>query len=470
MRKFGFIIGLLTITIIAIIWSIISVGYLSTEDSQIYYGIQSSNRHPQYWSYNGEEILLLGGSVEDNLFQIPDLKEHLDLLVEVGGNYVRNTMSSRDEGNVWPFRLGSDSLYDLNEWNDEYWQRFEIFLKETHRRKIIVQLEVWATFDFYRENWLVNPFNPKNNKNYDARRTKLDLEVDSHPIYTENNFFRSVPSQMSIMKLLEYQQKYVDKILSYTLSYDHVLYCMDNETSVTSDWGKFWAHYIRKVGLEMAMFLQTTEMWDPWDLNHIVHRETTDNPDTFSFVDISQNNHNSGETHWLNGIKRIEHLKQINAVRPCNNVKVYGNDGGRHQTTQNGIESFVRNVMFGSAGTRFHRPTSGQGLNPVARKVIQGLRTITDEMDFFNGMPLDHVIINKSPNEAYCRGVEGKEYLFYFTNGGDINVSISLPGGNGIVKWLSLDTRDGWKESAIQDGDSVTLSPPGKGNWLALIQ
>jgi hypothetical protein len=469
MKKFGFLIGILAITIIAILWSIIGSDYISQFDSN-YEGIQPSKAHPQYWSYKGKEILLLGGSVEDNLFQVPDLPAQLDLLVEVGGNYVRNTMSSRDEGNLWPFNLEMDSLYDLDKWNDEYWQRFENFLIETHKREIIVQMEIWATFDFYRENWLINPYNPKNNINYDARRTKLSLEVNSHPIYTENNFFRSVPGQLGIMKLLEYQQKYVDKILSYTLNYDHVLYCIDNETSVTSDWGKFWAQYIRRRGQENGKFLQTTEMWDPWDLDHIAHRETTDNPDIYSFVDISQNNHNSGEEHWSNGIKRIDHLRNIDALRPCNNVKVYGNDGGRHQTTQNGIECFVRNMMFGAAGIRFHRPTSGQGLNKVAQSAMKAVRIATDEMDFFDGEPLDHVIPDKDPNEAYCRGIEGKEYLVYFPAQGQVGLNITLPGMKGSIRWLSVDEGDWHSEAEIEINNEIRLTTPSGGNWLALIQ
>jgi hypothetical protein len=245
---------------------------------------------------------------------------------------------------------------------------------------------------------------------------------------------------------------------------------MDNETSVSSDWGRFWAEYIRKVGLENGKFLQTTEMWDPWDLDHIVHRETTDNPEIFSFVDISQNNHNSGEAHWSNGINRIKHIKQIDALRPCNNVKVYGNDGGRHQTTQNGIECFVRNILFGSASSRFHRPTSGQGLNDVAQNVIKGIRLVTDEMDFFNGIPLDQVIVSKDPNEAFCRGIEGKEYLFYFTNGGQVEVNISLTNSEGSLRWMSLDSGKWDLEEVITEGKQVKLSAPDKGNWLALIK
>ena len=65
--------------------------------------IQPYPGNPFYWQYKGKPDLLLGGSVEDNLFQITNLEAHLDLLKSVGGNYVRCTMSSRDEGDVWPF-------------------------------------------------------------------------------------------------------------------------------------------------------------------------------------------------------------------------------------------------------------------------------------------------------------------------------------------------------------------------------
>ena len=92
--------------------------------------IEPSKSHPQYWNLNGEDIMLLGGSVEDNLFQINDLETQLDLLRSVGGNYVRNTMSSRDEGNDWPFAQNDDGLYDLNAWNDTYWLKFDNLLKQ----------------------------------------------------------------------------------------------------------------------------------------------------------------------------------------------------------------------------------------------------------------------------------------------------------------------------------------------------
>ena len=129
--------------------------------------IQVDQTHPSYWQYNGHPQFLMGGSIEDNLFQYPDLEAHLDLLKSVGGNYVRNTMSSRDDGNIWAFERDANSgLYDLDRPNAAYWERFRSFLNQTAARDIVVQIEVWATFDFYDDRdmrrgfWQKNPFNP----------------------------------------------------------------------------------------------------------------------------------------------------------------------------------------------------------------------------------------------------------------------------------------------------------------------
>lgn len=429
--------------------------------------IQPGQKYKQYWEYNGKPFLLLGGSVEDNLFQIDNLEEHLDLLVSVGGNYVRNTMSSRDEGNVWPFAKNDEGMYDLNQWNDEYWKRFENFLKQTAERDIIVQIEVWATFDFYRDNWDVNPFNPKNNVNINQERNKLPTEVPTHPIYTQNNFFRSVPSQMALSEVIWYQQKYVDKMLSYSLQYGNVLYCMDNETSVTSDWGKFWAKHIKMQGLEQGKTVYCTEMWDPWELSHPFHNETFDNPEIFDFVDISQNNHITGQKHWDNGLMQLERLKQINALRPVTNIKVYGNDGGKHKTTRNAIESFIQNVFMGCSSTRFHRPTSGQGLNETAQAVIKSMREVSNKMDFFEGNPHNELLAEREEHEAYCRAIPGKEYAVYFPKQGAVTLFAGIE--NGTVQWLNVLENSWTKEQKIR-GTGIELKTPGDGHWVALVR
>jgi len=425
---------------------------------------------PSFWSYKGERVLLLGGSVEDNLFQVADLEYQLDLLASHGGNYVRNTMSSRDSGNVWAFDINEEDLYDLNKWNDVYWSAFERLLKLTAEREIIVQIEIWATFDFYRENWDVNPFNPVNNINYDSQRSKLPVSVDTHPIYTENNFFRSIPSQMALAAILGYQAKFVDKLLSYSLRYDNILYCIDNETSVSSDWGYYWAEYVQKKAFESGKRVYITEMWDPWDLSHPFHNETFDNPEIFGFVDISQNNHITGEDHWINGLKQLNRLKVINAVRPANNVKVYGNDGGRHKSTRNGIESFIQNAFMGCASTRFHRPASGQGLNEMAQHVISSIRSLSDQMDWFEAIPDNTCLSGREQHEAYCRRVDGNEYAVYFPDGGEVILDLSAHRGNLNMIWLDVLGSEWQGETQVSNREQLVLKAPGEGHWICLVR
>ena len=427
-------------------------------------GLHISQDYQQYWEYNGEPVLLLGGSDEDNLFQLPHLEQQLDLLASVGGNYVRNTMSSRDSGNVWAFQMDPESgKYDLNKWNPEYWNRFQSLLELTSEREIIVQVEIWATFDFYRENWELNPFNPKNNINYTADRTKLPLEVKTHPTMCDNPFFWSVPSHQNNMPLLHYQQLFVDKLLSHSLEFNNVLYCIDNETSVTSEWGKFWSEYIQKRAKEKGRTVHVTEMWDPWDLDHISHRETFDHPEIYSFVEISQNNHQRGQNQWDNGLRQIEKLRLAGNLRPVNNVKTYGNDLGRHGGgTHNGIQSFIRSTLFGSAAVRFHRPTSGLGLGDTAQAVIRGMRMATDRIDFFNAEPHNDLLLQREENEAYCRAMPGLEYLVYFPEAGEVMLDVSGSKNGLEVEQLEILTGKWEKLNVEKEDGSISLKSPGK--------
>ena len=461
-----------------VIWGIFTVGCTTRGQQETdsvkeitSAGIDISSEHPQYWQYNGETLLLLGGSDEDNLFQHPELDKQLDLLEQAGGNYVRNTLSCRDSGNVWPFGKSEEGLYNLDTWNEEYWNRLEHFLQATSSRDIVAQMEIWATFDFYRDIWEVNPFNPKNNVNYNTRRSKLPEVVDSHPIFTENNFFRSVPDQMALMVVLEYQQKFVDKVLEHSLNYDNVLYCMDNETSVTAEWGRFWADYIRKVALENGKKVHTTEMWDPWDLHHVAHRETMDHPEIYTFVDISQNNHITGDEHWENGLAQIEHLEKINALRPLNNVKIYGNDGGRHKTTRNAIESFCQNVLMGTASARFHRPPSGQGINQIAQACIKSLRDVEKRsISFFEGTASNDLLLSREANEAFCRNINRKEFIIYFPAGGTIDLDLKNQKTDFNLYWLDV-LNSSWSDGEkIEGGIVVTIDAPAKDHQIALIQ
>lgn len=432
--------------------------------------IKIYSENPRYWQYKGEPVLLIGGSVEDNLFQIPNLREHLELLKSVGGNYVRSTMSWVDEGDVPPHKKIGDK-YDLNQWNEEFWNRFRNFLKWTDEMDIIIQIEVWATFNYYREPWAANPFNPMNNSNYTEEESGLPTSVNSHPVATNNNFFWSVPKERNQEIVLKYQEKFVDKLLSETLPYGHILYCMDNETAVTAAWGEYWSTYIKKKAEEVGRVVETTEMWDPWDLSDNKHKATFDHPETYSFCDISQNNHQKRQRHWDNAQKI---RAKLSPIRPINNIKIYGADGGRFGSTRDGLERFWRNVFGGFASARFHRPDSGVGLSKVAQAHLKSMRMITDKMDIFTCEPNTDLLSNREENEAYAIANPGKEYAVYFPKGGSVDLDLSAIGKTDAktvsIRWVNIRKSEWKQEKEMPVSDTITLTAPTEAHWAVLVQ
>ncbi|HID21909.1 MAG TPA: hypothetical protein EYP14_05850, partial [Planctomycetaceae bacterium] len=241
--------------------------------------------NPRYWQYKGRPVLLIGGSKDDNAFQLPDLKQHLDEIKRAGGNYIRNTMSDRPNKGfeVYPFKRLPNGKYDLNEWNEVYWRRFDNMLRWTAEREIIVQIEVWDRFDYSdhrgSNNWSRHPYNPKNNVNYTVEESGLKTTYKRHPGANEQPFFFTVPAEQNNQVVLKYQVAQVDKMLSYSLKYGHVLYCMDNETSGSPEWGKFWALHIKKRAAEVGVDVFVTEMWDQWNIKGDEHKRTLDHPE-----------------------------------------------------------------------------------------------------------------------------------------------------------------------------------------------
>ena len=276
--------------------------------------IQPYTANPRYWQYNGQPVLLLGGTIKDCLFQIPDLEAHLDLLQSVGGNYVRNTMSDRRiyGYEVPAFHQAADGLYDLNRWNPVYWQRFADLLRWTAERDIIVQIEMWDRFDHSQRHWEESPLNPANNINYTVEESGLETAYPVHPGGNQQPFFYTVPTLRNNQVVLPYQQAFVDQVLKHSLAYDHVLYCMDNETSGDPAWGAYWNDYIKERAQQAGKTVETTEMWDEWDVRGQTHRATFDHPEQYSFIDISQNSWQREQTNW----DRAQWVWQYIAAQP----------------------------------------------------------------------------------------------------------------------------------------------------------
>ncbi len=431
--------------------------------------IQPWPKDPRYWQHKGKPVMLLGGSKDDSLFQIPDLEKHLDEMVAVGANYIRNTMSDRqDKGfEAYPYKPLADGKYDLDQWNQEYWQRFENMLRWTDRRDVIVQIEVWDRFDHARDNWEPHPYNPKNNVNYTYEQSGFAEHYPDHPGRNRQPFFFTTPGQRNNQVVLPYQQRFVDKMLSYSLAYDHVLYCMDNETSSEEAWSAYWAGFIQRRAKEAGKRICVTEMRDAWDLKAEEHRRTLDHPERYDFADVSQNNQKMGQVHWDNFQWVLAYVSK--KPRPLNTVKTYGADGGRFGNDRDGIERWWRHVIGGAASARFHRPDSGLGLSKPAAASIQAARMLESLIKPWDVEPAGGLLSDVAENEAYLAARPGQAYALYFCDGGEVGLDLKDASGTFEIRWIDIDAGKWSKRETIRGGRIVTIQAPADGHSVAAI-
>lgn len=436
--------------------------------------IKQYSKNPSYWQYKGKPVLLLGASDDDNLFQWTSdrLIPHLDSMIDIGANYLRNTMSDRlDKGlEIKAFKRLESGKYDLGQWNVEYWQRFKIFLDETYKRDIIVQIEVWDRFDHSTKPWLTDPYNPLNNINYTTEESGLDTIYSLHPGKNVQPFFFTVPEVNSNQVVLKYQQEFVRKLLSISLDYGNVLYCIDNETKGVEEWAVYWAEFIKSVAGDRDV--NVTQMWDTWDVKTPIHKRTLDHPERYDFIDISQNSQLPGYENWENAQYVFDYIKDN--TRPVNSTKIYGNDGYerwlfRGMTTEHAVQTFYRNIIGGFASSRFHRPTHGLGLSQLSINCIQTIRNIEQEVKMWEVVPRMDLLKGADNNQAYLAAKEGEKYLIYFPANDQVLLNLEKFNSPFTLRWISAEDAIWSEPEIINGGGYLKLQPQEIENSFAIL-
>lgn len=484
-------------------------------------GVRPYDKNPFYWQYRGKPLLLFGGSNRDNLFQWAHegsaLTDHLDLLQNCGGNYVRCTMSSREytsKGYRWdilpyPFAR-ADGKYDLTQWNDLYWRKLRTFLAQTHKRGIIVQLELWDRWNESGNSkqpgngWYDSPWNPNNNSTYAWADSPL-LTPGKTDFY--NAFHKAAVTNDPV--LLPLQQRFIEKILDEIIGggFDHVLYQIDNESGIGDESlepDPYWAQYVRDYAMSKGTdaYVCTSRRLH-WPSRKFTAFQDWSNPEirvpvvnpAFNYCDISQNNGHSGQLHYDN-IVWFRSKVQEHGIRPINNVKCYyfnwpiGVDF-RQRTAATAEEAgakFWRAVFGGAAGIRFHRRTpfapaglrEGFGLEADALPHIRSMRMFADAIHIFTTTPSNELLVvpegmaepQRSEDEAYCLAEPPKQYAVFFTGQADHRVALDLTAADGAftVRWLEISNSTWTSQCLIQGGRTYTCQAPGSGLWVAVIQ
>jgi hypothetical protein len=438
--------------------------------------VQPSDENDWYWSYGDDDdpVLLLGGTDKDNLFQWTGdrLHDHLDDLVEAGGNFVRNTMSDRKGEDVSPFERTGGGTYDLQRWNEEYWDRLSAFLDETAERDVVVELTLWDQHDFTHSRWNEHAWNPVNNET---------LPEDSLPATGGDHwqdrvaFFRTVEEDNE--PVLTHQERFVDRILDHTLDYGNVIYNVTNEGWAGIEWELHWAEHILERARERGVHVEVANMnLKPEDSV----QKVVDHPDVFSYVEVSQHNQHyagaSGQDHWDNLQRWRAEVEEAIGPRPFNNVKIYGGfDGGKDAAGEadEAVEWFWRNVFAGCAACRFHRQVAGGdegwgiGGSDRALTHVESVRLLEDHLDLWRLRPRQDLLSGAGPNEAYCIAAPGESYAVYFPAGGD--VTLALEAGSYRCRYLDAETATWTDAETVEDATELSLDRPDGTNQVVVV-
>ncbi|MFP4366405.1 MAG: hypothetical protein ACLFQA_04860, partial [Bacteroidales bacterium] len=283
-------------------------------------------------------------------------------------------------------------------------------------------------------------------------------------------FFFTVPELDNNVTVLQYQQAFVKKLLSVSLEYGNVLYCIDNETSGVEEWATYFAEFIKDYSADREIYL--TQMWDNWDVTSPVHRRTLDHPEKYGFIDISQNSHNPGRLNWDRAQYIFEYISDN--PRPVNSTKIYGSDnheGWLHHgmTTEHAVQTFFRNITGGFASSRFHRPPHGLGLSGITINSMKTIREIEELVRMWDIEPRMDLLRGAEGNAAYLAAREGEDYVIYFPKNGVVELDLKGHANAFIVRWIHTENGRWGNSHEIEGGTFTELRAVNENGSIAVI-
>ena len=215
--------------------------------------LQPWEEDPNYWTWDGKTPeLLLGGSSSDALFLEDNYKEEIALLEKTGGNYLRCTLRSLDDGKMTPFSWeDSTDFFNLLDYRKEYWDKLRNMISYAENMGVAVEIVVWDFPNTTKATWATNAWTRAGSEiNYGG----LLLDKDFLP--GENPFFQTVPGTMLFqekhLSVLRYQEAFVDQVLEITSSFNNVIYNYVVPSNMHIPWMVHWGKYTEAKAAEMG--------------------------------------------------------------------------------------------------------------------------------------------------------------------------------------------------------------------------
>ncbi|MDQ6902394.1 MAG: hypothetical protein M3139_05200 [Bacteroidota bacterium] len=233
--------------------------------------------NPHYFLFQNKPTVIVGsgehyGSVINNAF---DYEKYLRTLKSEGLNTTRlfmgayfekpgafgiahNTLAPADQNLILPWQKTGDK-YDLEKWNDNYFERLQDLMIKATENNVIVEVNLFSAY--YGAGWAYHPFNGNNNVN----GTPRDLPFNKVNTLENGN-------------ILKFQRAYVIKLIQVLNEFDNFYFEIQNEpwadnkdtAIVWNDYaapdelkqpGNFWKNTLEVTSQKSIAWQRTVSQW-----------------------------------------------------------------------------------------------------------------------------------------------------------------------------------------------------------------
>ena len=390
--------------------------------------------NPHYFLFRGKPTVLIGSTEHygavlnldfDYVKYFDELKSNgLNVTRTFTGFYVepqgafgiaRNTLAPGEGKLICPWArsneagyAGGGNKFDLNKWDEAYFERLKNFLREAGKRGIVVELDLFSNI-------------------YDTIQWKLS------PLYFTNNINNLAPIRdhkeilsLKHPEIIKIQEQMVEKILSELNDFDNLYYEICNEPYfgdllALDTWEKHMTEFTHKTESKLGK-------------RHLISNNIANGSEKIK-------NLNQGVSianfHYAKPPVAVELNYSLNLPVGDNETGFNGIEDVHYRTEAwdfmvaggalfNNLDySFATGHEDGSFKVAPGQPGGG---GQALRSQLQYLKNVMDSLDFVQMKPSNELIRNKMRGIATARVLanEGNQYLLYLNNAIKENTNYSL--------------------------------------------
>lgn len=428
-----------------------------------------SETNPHYLAVDGNPVFLLGATHPngwrplgdpDRPF-LPDIERLGEIVADIDSPHVRGLLrllpyTHGETLQPWVYDSEAGG-YDLDSFDSEWETRLRAYLDAAAEYGHVVSLELWDDWSITRGTggapdpagetpWDDHPFNPRNNVNYGEDALPSETSACDAP------FYATVFGDEQTRPVLERQRRYVERLVSLTDEYEHVVYNISNESRATLTWSRYWATFVREAAEHdhlVAEMPSTDRDRGQGQCDPDLAPSTLFGDEHYDYVDCSQalSAHAFGtEVHEIlpKTSERVQtYYEQMDAadeVTPIIVSKDYTNDD------PDGRPVVWSKFLAGAASVRFHRAQPerwGQADSTVDFQfdTIEKLGAFVATTEFWRQSP-DRTVVTDAPADAVtvARSCPGSSYVVQVVDGNGGELAVSLDAGTYEVDWYDART------------------------------